>query len=150
MSQEEVCLSPSSSFSQWNGATCGRELLYKPRGGFQPVATGPLGLVMPPAVTDLPGACSWPSQPVRRPFLPAPTAGPVAQALAPTCAHAHAVLLPSPVSQSAPTHWSQQPARPGLIMTSTSTYEFLPGISQGTSVCLLNPNPRKKFLNTLK
>lgn len=120
MSQEGVCLSPSSSFSQWNGATCGRELLHKPRDGFQPVAAGPLGLVMPPAVTDLPGAHSWPSQPVGWHFLPAPTAGPGAQALAPPCVHAHvhAVLLPSPVSQSAPTDWSQQPARPGLITTS--------------------------------
>lgn len=59
-----------------------------------------------PIVTGLPGACSWPSPPVRLDFLPAPEAASVPQEPGPPCEHV--TLLPGPsISQPAPSGQSQ-------------------------------------------
>lgn len=59
-----------------------------------------------PVVAGLPGACSWPSPPVRLDFLPAPEAASAPQEPGLPCEHATSPPYPS-ISQSAPSSRSQ-------------------------------------------
>lgn len=83
---------------------------------------------IPPVVTGLPDARSWPSPSVRLDLLLAPEAGSIPQKLAPPSKHAAFPPGPS-ISQPASSGWSQQAARPCLIRSSICMCKFPLGIS---------------------